>query len=48
VALASPRTTVAVKNQGNENTFQDTHNVDKKRVIMFEVMGDSAVLVYEN
>ena len=27
VAFASPRTTVAVKNQGNENTFQDPHNV---------------------
>ena len=48
MAFTSPRTTVAVKNQGNENTFQDPHNVDEKRVIMFEVMGDSAVLVYEN
>ncbi|KAJ6868670.1 hypothetical protein NC651_033681 [Populus alba x Populus x berolinensis] len=37
----SPRTTVAFKNQGNENTFQDSHNVDKKGP-MFEVMGDSA------
>jgi len=45
VAFASPRTTVAVKNQGNENTFQDPHNVDPH---MFKVMGNSAVLVYEN
>ena len=25
----------------------ESHNVDEKRVIMLEVMGDSAVLVYE-
>ena len=47
MAFASPRTTVPVKNQGNEHTFQDPHNVDKKRVLMFKVMGDNAVLVYE-
>ncbi|CAK7323253.1 unnamed protein product [Dovyalis caffra] len=37
----SPSTTVAFKNQGNENTFQDSHNVDKKGP-MFEVMGHGA------
>ncbi|KAJ6293798.1 hypothetical protein OIU76_021961 [Salix suchowensis] len=35
------RTAVAFKNHGNENTFQDSHNVDKKGP-MFEVMGGSA------
>ena len=47
MAFASPRTTAVDKNQGNENKFQDPHNDDKKRVLMFKVMGDSAVLVYE-
>ncbi|KAJ6977290.1 hypothetical protein NC653_029257 [Populus alba x Populus x berolinensis] len=36
-----PSTTAALKNQENENSFQDSHNVDKE-VPIFEVMGHGA------